>query len=185
MDAVKELVTAFPNGGTNAGGGYLGALAATLCEYPRSVAVKCCDPVRGCARETRFLPTVADVVAFCERETDAMRRSVDAEDRHARILREMAERREEMLPRDQRPSYEELKAKYGPTWGIRQNVDAVRHDIADAARVHLTKVNATMHQRELAAAGLAADSIVSAALVRSLREKGIIADRPCDSEAAA
>ncbi len=122
LECVRKLVRAFPNGGANAGDGYIGALAATLAEYPRMVAVKCCDPVHGVSRETRFLPTVADVVAFCERETAGMRGPVEREDRDARILREMAERAEAeaqlQAERAARPTIDEMKAKHGPNWGL-------------------------------------------------------------------
>lgn len=125
VDLVGKLTAAFPNGGQSAGRSYIGALAAVLCDYPKSVAARCADPLRGVARETRFMPTVADLVAWCERETQAMRTPVEREDRDGRILREMAERRDDgeywQRARLERPTFDDLKAKYGPTWGLGQH----------------------------------------------------------------
>lgn len=122
MDAVMKLVAAFPNGGADAGRGYLGALASILVTYPRIVALKCADPIQGVARETKFLPTVSDIVAWCERNTDDMKRPVEREDREARLLREVRERADAdkklSTDRSKRLTYEELQAKYGPNWGI-------------------------------------------------------------------
>ena len=69
IEAANKIIRAFPNGGNGAGQGYIGALAATLGSYPKSVALRCADPVRGVTRDCRFLPTVADIVGWCERET--------------------------------------------------------------------------------------------------------------------
>ena len=84
---MRSLIRGYPNGGANAGDGYIGALAAVLGQYPRQVALKCADPLRGVSRETKFLPTVADLVAWCEKETEPLRRDVDRENRIAEQFR--------------------------------------------------------------------------------------------------
>lgn len=86
IDLVGKLVRAYPNGGANADKGYIGTLAALLCEFPKQVALRCADPIRGVTRETKFLPTVSDVVAWCERETEPLRRDVDREQRVAKQI---------------------------------------------------------------------------------------------------
>jgi hypothetical protein len=122
LRAVGELLAAFPNGSPANAKGYIGALAAVLGDYPKSVALRCADIRRGVARETRFLPTVADIVAFCERETAELRGIVDREDHHATLARAQQERAEAedraAAVRKARPTYADLKAKYGPDWGI-------------------------------------------------------------------
>jgi len=62
---VGQLLACYPNGGGQEKS-YIGALAAVLVEYPRMVAQECCDVTKGVARKTRFLPTPADLVAFCD-----------------------------------------------------------------------------------------------------------------------
>src|SRR5215471_13485570 len=69
ISAVSRLLSVFPNGAPHDPKGYIGALAELLQQYPRVVAIACCDPLKGVARTTRFMPTVADVVSWCERET--------------------------------------------------------------------------------------------------------------------
>jgi hypothetical protein len=121
VEAVGKLMSAWPNS-KDVANSYIGALASVLITYPRTVAMRCSDPILGVARETKFLPTVADLVAWCERETAAMRKPVEIEDRDARILREMQDRRGEceywQKARAKRPSLDDLRAKHGPNWGI-------------------------------------------------------------------
>ncbi len=127
IEAVGKLVDQWPDGGKNAGKSYLGALAAVLCAYPRMVAAQACDPIKGIARETKFLPTVADLIGYCERETESLRGPVDREDRDA-MLRRQAEARVEEADRwaklrPTRETLDELRAKHGPNWGIKQPAD--------------------------------------------------------------
>lgn len=119
MGAVATLVECYPNVGKSVSEGYLGALASLLADYPKSVSLLCCDPIRGIPRESRFLPTIADIVAWCEKRTDALRGRVDREDRVAVQLTE----REATAAHDasRRLTYDELKAKYGDgqgDWGL-------------------------------------------------------------------
>lgn len=118
IEAATRIVDAYPNGGRDAGKGYLGALASMLASYPKSVAVRCADRVNGIVRACKFLPTPADVVAWCEHETQPLRRDGDYE---LRVERQLKQRAEFEAPRTERLSYAELKAKYGDGeggWGI-------------------------------------------------------------------
>lgn len=125
IEAATVIIGCYPNGGANAGKSYIGAIAATLASYPRSVARRCADRVSGVARGCKFLPTVADVVAWCERETAPLRNEVDREFRIARQLEEREHfERVQHEERLRRLNYDELKAKYGDGkggWGIANN----------------------------------------------------------------
>lgn len=66
--AANAIVQCYPNGGQAAGKGYIGALAATLGSYPKQIADRCASR-KGIIVECKFLPTVADIVAWCERAT--------------------------------------------------------------------------------------------------------------------
>jgi hypothetical protein len=46
---------------------YSAAMSATLAGYPLKVAQECCDPRIGLAREREFPPTVAALVAWCDK----------------------------------------------------------------------------------------------------------------------
>lgn len=124
MDAVQRLLACYPQSvRSEATGGYLGALAAVLCDYPKSIALECCDPRKGVARDTKFLPTVADIVAFCERKRDGWQHVVDMDDRESRILGEMRARREAFeagdMPETRAAFIAQRRAELGPNWGIR------------------------------------------------------------------
>jgi hypothetical protein len=121
IETVGKMIRGYANAG-QAGRSYIGAIAELLARYPRSVALGAADLATGVPSETRFLPTPADVVAWCERETSAMRKVIEVEDRDAMIERQRQLRAEDAAAweakRKDRPNYDELKAKYGPTWGL-------------------------------------------------------------------
>lgn len=111
IEAATWIVDAYPNGGKSAGKSYLGALAATLAAYPKSVALACADVRNGIVQDTEFLPTVAGIVKWCEQRTEKMRQHVAREDR---VAKQIAERQEAEAKRaGRRLTYDELKAKYG------------------------------------------------------------------------
>jgi hypothetical protein len=108
--------------------GYIGAIAAMLCWYPRQVAMKCADPIRGLARTCKFLPTPADIVAWCEKEAGPLYQAAERERRaseqiasrerpiqadpemRARIVAGLAELSEQ-LKRGLQPTQREQSAK--------------------------------------------------------------------------
>lgn len=117
IEAVGKIVRSY-NGGKNADAGYIGALAHMLASFPRSVAMRCVDPVKGIVRTCKFLPQPADVVAWCERDGEPLHRD---RDRELRVQHQLKERAESEAPRTDRLTYDELKAKYGDGeggWGI-------------------------------------------------------------------
>ena len=109
IEIVGKIVSSY-NGGKNADAGYIGALAHMLASYPKTVAVRCADPVNGIVRTCKFLPQPADIVAWCERETEPLRRDNEY---GFRVEKQLAERAELEASRAHRPTYAELKAKYG------------------------------------------------------------------------
>lgn len=156
IEAVGRMLDGFPHGRPPNQQGYIGALAATLGQYPRSVASRCADVRSGVAREVKFLPTVADLVAWCERETEAMRRPIDAVDRFERLAQDQARARREdealQATRVARPMYDDLKAKYGPNWGL-STIDEVLGETRKHAGEILDRANALALADEFAASG--------------------------------
>lgn len=157
LEAVGKLVGAFPNGSPANAKGYIGALAAVLGDYPRIVATKCADPLKGVARETRFLPTIADLVAWCEREKAGLQTIVDRDD-HARALAKgaaerAAQDRELAAARTLRPTLQQMQEKHGPNWGLSA---AEKQDlIVKAARDgHMRRANRAAFDAECKAAGV-------------------------------
>jgi hypothetical protein len=70
---------------------YIGAIAELLMHYPRQVAVACVDPFHGVVRDTKFMPTPADVIGWCEKATAPMHGEAAREDRIEKQLREREE----------------------------------------------------------------------------------------------
>lgn len=91
IEAVGKLLTAYPNGGAQAGKSYIGTIASVLLQYPRSIALRCAHPVNGVPRKSEFMPTVATVVAWCEAEAQAMWNVVANERREEAQLRDRQE----------------------------------------------------------------------------------------------
>ena len=91
IEAVGKMLNAYPNARDGIRDGYMGTIAALLCQYPRSVALRCANPINGVCRETKFLPTVAEVVAWCEPNTGHMRRTVEFEHRSQKQFAEREE----------------------------------------------------------------------------------------------
>lgn len=174
MDLVSRLVKAYPNGGAQAGAGYLGALAAVLCEYPEQVARRCADPVHGVSRETKFLPTVADLVGWCERATAAMRHPIDIEDREIRRRRAAKEAEEEWkridAARSARPSIDDLRAKYGPNWGLKSVTDETR-EAKEKNVALLNEANERGFKKACEIYGVPADSKVSPMLAQIIADQ--------------
>jgi len=71
--ATSQLLAAFPHVKSTSPAGFIGAVAALLTEYPRQVALKCANPVKGIARECKFL-SIAELVEWCEREKASLER---------------------------------------------------------------------------------------------------------------
>ncbi len=110
IDAVAKMVDAYPNGRASITDSYIGSMANLLCQYPRLIALQCTDPARGVPRKTKFIPTIADVVEWCEPLTADMHKTVAHEDA---IAVQLAEREEWERGPAERPkqTIEELRAE--------------------------------------------------------------------------
>jgi hypothetical protein len=53
---------------------YTAAIAAVFSDYPRAVVERAADPRTGVASEYKFLPAVAEVKEFCDREQARLHR---------------------------------------------------------------------------------------------------------------
>ena len=173
VEGVGKLVAAFPNGSPANAKGYIGALAAVLADYPRVIAAKCCDPLKGVARDTRFLPTVADLVGWCERELAELRAIVDRDDFEKACAQQQRDLRaaEQKLADDRklRPTLQQLQEQHGTNWGI-QDQQEMRAKTASTDL--LLEANRRTFERECRRAGVdPTTATVSPELVRLLDAK--------------
>jgi hypothetical protein len=156
IERVGAILDCYPNGGQNAARGYIGALAAVLVTYPRCVTHKAADPLTGVPRDVRFLPTPADVIAWCEGEVADLRKIVARDDDHRRAVGEMRSLREASAKlvedRKARPSYDELKAKYGPSWGLGDSDEEIKAE-QERHCGHVREANSRLLAREWADRG--------------------------------
>lgn len=81
-------------------------------QYPNDVVVYVTDPRTGVQRASKFPPTIAEIVAACD--------SRMAHIHQQKRFENWGKNEPEMIepPRQDRPSIEDLKAKYGPNWGM-------------------------------------------------------------------
>ena len=101
--AVKAIVACYPNGGQGAGDGYVGVMAAVLHDYPLATAMRAADPRRGIASAAKFLPSVAELVAWLDQEMN----------RGPAPRAYPVFEKEAPVSRSRRLSYQELNEKYG------------------------------------------------------------------------
>jgi hypothetical protein len=89
------------------------AITAILARYPEQVITTVTHPATGLPAKKGWLPTVKEVNDACNEVLEPI---VQNELRLKRVKEqlEMREREE----RGERPTLEQLKAKYGPDWGL-------------------------------------------------------------------
>lgn len=166
-----DLLSQFPSTKADVSDGFIGALASVLMQYPRQVSLKCADPRVGLAREAKFI-SIADIVGWCEKQTEPMRRDLAREDRIAQQLLERAEWE------DYKPS-DRLKA-LGKAWLERSDPDAERmardSRISEQARraetlANIDAANQRIFERECARDGIDPSRGVSSALLKVLKDQ--------------
>ena len=86
--------------------GYMASLGAVFEQYPIDVVVWVTDPRTGVQRGCKWPPTIAEIVAACEARVADLERE--------RRYRNWGRNEPPAIepPRENRPTYEELKAKY-------------------------------------------------------------------------
>jgi hypothetical protein len=109
----KLLLGCYRTGEANDPETYVAAITAVLAKYPREVITSVTHPVTGLPSKKGWLPTVKEVNDAC---SEAFTPIAENEARLRRI-KEQVEMRER-ADRGERPTMEQMKAKYGPNWGI-------------------------------------------------------------------
>lgn len=92
--------------------GYLMSLGLVLEQYPDQVIVYISDPRTGVQRHLKWPPTISEIVEACDARAAELKRN--------ERLRNWGKNEPLMLeaPRENRPTLEEMKAKYGDNWGL-------------------------------------------------------------------
>lgn len=174
IGVVSAMLRGYANGGASASGSYIGALGEVLSHYPRMIALRAGDLLTGVPRETSFLPTPADVIAWCERELKEWRTIVERDDRE-KALREEAKQRankdaELAAARAVRPTLQKMQDQHGPNWGIGEG-DKIGAEAKEKQTALFERANRISFERACEAAGMSPNSVASPELTRLLEEK--------------
>jgi hypothetical protein len=95
--------------------GYKANLKAVLGQYPDDVIAHISDPRTGVQRACKWPPTIAEIVTACEVQMQHMAKLERMRNWGKATLED---RRRLEAPREERPTFEEMKAKYGEDWGL-------------------------------------------------------------------
>jgi len=125
----KILLGCYRTGEANDPETYVAAITAILARYPQDVVTSVTHPVTGLPSKKSWLPTVKEVVDACN---EAHEPTLQNELRMKRIKEQLEARERE--ERGERPTLEQLKAKYGPNWGIGEQEEAKR-DVKSAPTI--------------------------------------------------
>lgn len=111
------MIGCIPRGRADDPDTYFRALVALLGAYPIDVVQAVIDPRYGLPAQCEWLPKLAEVKKALEREMAPIYRAREHEQRKAEM--------QKYLPpascHGDRPTLEELRAKHGDRWGIKQD----------------------------------------------------------------
>lgn len=107
------MLDCWRTGGANSPETFITAVAAILARYPDEVVYSVTNPTEGLPIQLTWMPSVKEVHDACEKAMEPIYRR----EREAKIIQEMMASRAEPS-RDNRPTREELQAKYGKNWGL-------------------------------------------------------------------
>lgn len=138
--------------------------------YPREVVEHVVDPMTGLAGKEDWVPSLAKVKAALEARASQLARQREREDHRATTLADRA--RAAAVARNRRPTLDELRAKYGPNWGLTGAGGATQELDVDARRrrMELTlDANRRQFVKECKRAGVSPDAFISPTLAQIIR----------------
>lgn len=112
MEAARRLIGFFPIGAASDPKIFETGLCELLAAYPQWVLDAACNVRSGLPAHHTFLPSIAEIRQFCDKLVEDDRRHRETLERYGRPALSAP------VDRSNRPTYDELKAKYGPNWGI-------------------------------------------------------------------
>ena len=111
-ERAQLLFGSYRTGDANDANTYVAAIAATLARFPAGVITAVTHP-SGLATKYSWLPSVKEVFDTCQETVEPIKQN---EARLKRIAEQMEMR--ERQDRGEKPTLEQLKAKYGENWGL-------------------------------------------------------------------
>jgi hypothetical protein len=86
--------------------------------YPAEAVAHVVDPITGLPGRSEWLPSLKAVKDALDAWAADQQRAKDRQARLAAEAKQIADREAWLAQKTHRPTYQELKAKYGPNWGI-------------------------------------------------------------------
>lgn len=146
------LLGCYRTGEANDPDTYVAAIAATLARYSEATITSVTHPVSGLPSKKSWLPTVKEVFDACEELADYDRQQIA---REARVRAQLAEREAADKLAAHKPSFEELKAKYGENWGLTPRPpkpdSGFKAPTAEEIRAHYRDYGLAFQPKDLAA----------------------------------
>lgn len=127
-ERAKLLLGCYRTGEANDPATYVAAVTVVLARYPEDVITTVTHPATGLPKKINWLPTIKEVSDACEEANGFNVRN----EARLRQMKEQLEAREADAI-GERPTLAELKAKYGPNWGIEDQVAKIKEDPARIA----------------------------------------------------
>ena len=121
----RLLLGCYRTGDANDPEVYTAGVIAVLSSYPMEIIRLVCDPRRGIPSKVKWLPTLAEIKAECEAWHAPMR---ELASRNESIKQQLEEREHLEAEQVRRPTFEELQAKYGKTWGLNPRPEEIAID---------------------------------------------------------
>lgn len=112
-ERARLLLGCYRTGEANDPVTYVAAITAILARYPEEIITVVTHPATGLPSKKGWLPTVKEVRDACEEEFESTRE----ENARLKRIKEQFEMRERM-DRGERPTMDQLHAKYGKNFGI-------------------------------------------------------------------
>lgn len=151
---------------------YLTAAVGVLTRYSEQTILKITDPVRGLPATSKFLPSIAEIKTACEIEQTHFEATAASDKRRAEQLKATQEDDGLRRERATRPTYDELKEKYGDDeggWGFgSKSISEAQAAQMEATRALYERAARVAFERECAANGLNPAHGVSPSLLKLL-----------------
>ena len=109
----KLLLGCYRTGDANDPATYVAAITAILARYPEEVITAVTHPATGLPSKSGWLPTIKEVGDACNQAIEPIRQN----ELRLKRIKEQLEMRERM-ERGEKPTAEQLRAKYGENWGL-------------------------------------------------------------------
>lgn len=106
------MLDCWRTGSANSTDTYLTAVAAILARYPDQVIYDVTSPTDGLPVQLTWMPSLKEVRDACDKQMEPIIR----QERQAKLVEETLADRD--VDKSDRPTREDLKAKYGENWGL-------------------------------------------------------------------